>query len=60
MQYVLKLAVPRDAEAIVLIRLEWEVNGVEVASPLGELGSQLTANLELLLVDGESAKRTRP
>ena len=53
MQYGLKLAMPlRNADEIVVIRLEWEINGLKVECPAGKFGSRLTADLDLLLAGG--------
>jgi hypothetical protein len=44
---------PHNAKEVVVIRLEWDVDGAAVNSPFGEFCSRLTANVELLLVDGQ-------
>ena len=42
----------RNARQVVVTRLEWDVDGMPVRSPVGEFGSRLTAAVELLLLDG--------
>lgn len=53
MRYTLNLALPpHNARQVVVTRLEWDVDGMPVRSPVGEFGSRLTAAVELLLLDG--------
>ncbi len=55
MRYMLNLAMPPyNAREVVVTRLEWDVDGVPVRSPVGEFGSRLTATVELPLVDCET------
>ena len=58
MRYTLKLAMqPLNAREVVVMRQEWDVDGVPVRSPVGEFGSCLTATVELMLVDGGTRLR---
>ena len=37
-----------NASEIVVVGLTWEVDGVEVDTPIGEVGSRVTATAQLL------------
>ncbi len=45
------------ASEIVVVGLIWEVDGAEVDSPIGQVGSRVTATVELMLADAGAARR---
>ena len=48
---------PANVNELTVVRLAWEVDGMNVDSPIGEFGSRLTATVELVPGNGNVVRK---